>query len=225
MAKPVPGVRKSPKIKPGQFPTLLQYLRKSGQVHQISKAQLYKVRHLFVTKGWSASEIAEHMKLPPAVIERWVIAFSWVEERDRRLFSKLRSMKAMKEKASEFLDERHDRILGTIETVAERLLSKHMNDETELSPGELGILTTAIQKAAEMRREIHDKEGPTKRSHTVHEIKAPEMFKQLAEAVGSMALEHTKPAQLTHKKPKVTIKVADDLELENAAVEVDDEAE
>jgi len=217
MKKPVLEVVKSSKVKPGQ-PSLPEYIR-SGQVHQVSKNQLLRVRRLYVKKGWTPAEIAEKIKLPIAVVERWILAFSWTEERDRLLFNSFRSVKAIKDKTVGSLDERHDRILGTVETIIERLLTQQMNEEADLTPGELGIITKAIQTSASMRREIHQKEGTAKRSIT--EIQAPEMLKQIGEALYSMGLGNAKPAKIAHKKA-LTIKVAEDDEFEGEEVDADE---
>jgi len=179
---------------PGDFPNLLEYLEASGQVQKLSEARLLKVRHLYVTKGYSTARIAKKLGIPEANVHRWVIAFSWEEERDRRLFSRLRNVKDFRDNKSEYLDERHDRILGTAETIAEQILNKHIDKQIELDPSELKAVVDTVKNSVAMRREIHGKEGKVSVSKRTISLEAPGIMKQIAAAVADSAPEQVKPA-------------------------------
>lgn len=196
------------------FPSLLKYLKATGKIHSVTQAQLYKARHLFVSRGYSEQDVAESLELPESVIVKWVNAFQWSEDRDRILYRKLRSVRELSKKAAEVLDERHDRILSSVETLAERILAKSIDGEGEaLTPKDLKAVVDSLKTSAEMRRQIHKKEGPARRQ--VLSIEAPEVFKQVAAAVMSAA---TTQKQLSSSrgadKLEIQIKPAQDAEFD-----------
>lgn len=185
---------------PLKYDSLIEYLQDTGQLHKVTSAQLGKARHLFVTKQLNTSRVARMLKLPLAVIERWVVSFGWEEERDRRMFETWRKLnKGFRERQSAGLDERHNRIFGQIESVAEQLLQDHQNsyddpafEDKRLSAADLKSLTMSVHAAMECRRTIHNKRAPTSTVKVIHE--APELFDSIARAVVGATQEQLLPA-------------------------------
>lgn len=182
MKKRKPVKRASLAKKPGvKYKSLIEYFKEKGQLQNVERAQLYRARHLFVTKGWTIDRIATNLGLTPSIINRWVILFQWEEEKTKRLTELVVKANLFAGKRGVGLDERHDRLLGTIESIAEQMLQRHQDGDLELSPSDLQRLQNTIKGSMEGRRTIHRKEDPVKR--TVLQIEAPETFKNIAAAI------------------------------------------
>jgi len=188
MKKRKPVKRASLAKKPGaKYKSLIEYFRATGQIQNIERAQLYRAKHLFVTKNWTVEKIAKSLELSPSIIQRWVILFQWEEEKTKRLTELVVKANLFATKRGAGLDERHDRLLGTIESIAEQMLQRHQDGEDQLSPSDLQRLATTIRGSMDGRRTIHQKENPVKR--TILQIEAPETFKNVAAAIVT-ASEH-----------------------------------
>lgn len=230
MAKPKPVKVESTRADPGAFSTLLDYLKSNGQAHEIPRYQIRKARALFVIHSHKPKEIAKQLKVPVSEIERWALAFGWYEERDHRLFTKFRALHEMRSRNGANLDERHDRILGTLESVAEQVLQRHMDGEIELSPGDLRAISGVIKDATSGRRSVHNKEGTTTRK--IIELQAPSVFNNIAAAVMRAAKpEHIINATVSSPSgtkslpaPVDSISIARDAEYELEEEGDDDEA-
>ena len=146
---------KSPLV-PDRPPTLMAYFKRKGMLKETTSAQMYKARNMFISKGVSMPEIANELQIPIPILEQWSVIFNWQERRDERLFQAYRSIQTLARDKARFLDARHDRIGGTLETVVEQLLHQHMdpNDEFMLAPRDVKTLAAAIKDTQAIRRII-----------------------------------------------------------------------
>lgn len=179
MKKPVKG--DSPNKHPGNYRSLIDYLQATGLLHEIPRIKLRQARTLYVIRQLDAKAIARFLKVPLSEVERWIVSFAWTEERDRLLFAKFRRVREMQAAAGQSLDERHNRIFGTLESIAEQLLQRHMDGDIELTPQDLKSITSVVKDASAGRRLAHNKESSSTKK--VLEIQAPEVFKQVGAAV------------------------------------------
>lgn len=136
---------------PDNYPTLIRYLEATGRIKHTTYAVMMKARSLYL-RNVNVAEIAIELKLEPAVIDRWALCFSWDEERDRRVFEQFRKMRGAEKLYGEDVGKRHDRIAGSIEQVAERMLQQHANGNTVLSPRDVNTLASTIKSTQEIRR-------------------------------------------------------------------------
>jgi len=112
---------------------------------------MMKARSLYL-RSVNVEAIAVECHVETAVIDRWALCFSWDEERDRRLFEQFRKIRGAEKMYGEDLGKRHDRIAGSIEQVAERMLQQHANGKTTLTTGDLSKLSSVIKSTQEIRR-------------------------------------------------------------------------
>lgn len=141
-----------------EAPSLLAYYKSRGSIRETTRAQMYKARNLYITKGYNETQTAKAVGVPTSVVTRWVVLFDWQEERDAILFKHFRKAHNA-QRRSKNLDERHDRIAGTMEECVERLLHKHLDpkDEFTLGPKDMNGLARAIRELQGVRRIVHDK--------------------------------------------------------------------
>ena len=144
----MPAMRKDD---PDNYPSLLRYLQATGKVQHITQATLMKARNLYL-QGINSGEIAKQLFTKVEIVDRWALIFSWDEERDRRLFDQFRTIAGTDQIYGKNIAQRHDRVAGSIEQVAERLLQKHTNGEITLSTQDLGRLAATIKATQEIRR-------------------------------------------------------------------------
>jgi len=149
--------------RPENAPSLMSYYKVKGQLKETTTAEMYRARHLFITKALNSTEVAKQTKIPVQLIEQWVVLFDWQERRDKLLFQSYRKIHSLAKDKAQHIDARHDRIAGTMETLVERLLHDHMDPETEFSLDVKDIhgLARAMKELQGIRRIVHDK--PTQR--------------------------------------------------------------
>lgn len=149
-----------PQDRPENFPSILSWLNSTGNVDLTTKAELLKAKHMYI-RGDNAANIAKAVGHDVNVIERWALIFDWEEERDRRLYEKFRKVSGLRDRMSRSLGERHDRIAGSIEQCAERLLHQHQNSQEELAPRDLATIASTIKTTQEIRRTARGQSKPT----------------------------------------------------------------
>jgi len=140
-------------------PSLMSYYKRRGDLKQTTQAQMFKARHLFITKALNSHQVCKELKIPIQLVEQWVVCFDWQERRDRLLFLSYRRVHSLSKDRSKNIDQRHDRIAGTMETLIEQLMHDHMNPETDfaLGPKDINGLARAIRELQGIRRLVHDK--------------------------------------------------------------------
>lgn len=155
-SKGAPRIVKSPivdKSNPDNYPTLIRYLEANGKLRHTTYATMMKARNLYF-RGASTESIAHELRVEPAIIDRWVLCFSWDEERDRRLFEQFRKVNGVERMFGQDLGKRHERIAGTIEQIAERRLHQSANGKDPLSVKDLKGLTDVLKSTQEIRRTV-----------------------------------------------------------------------
>ena len=154
--KGAPRIVKSPIVdnsNPDNFPTLMRYLEANGKLRHTTYAVMIKARNLYL-RGGNTETIATELRIEPAIVDRWALCFSWDEERDRRLFEQFRSVSGVNELYGSNIGQRHDRIAGVIEQIAERRLQQHANGKGDLSVKDLKGLTDVIRSTQDIRRTV-----------------------------------------------------------------------
>lgn len=168
------------KHNPDRYASLIDFYEKTGRIHKTKMAQVYKARHLYIAKFYNAASVAKTIKVPLSVVERWIQVFGWDMERDRRLFVQFKKFNQLT-KTDQALDERHDRLFGSIESIAEEYLNKAQDEQGTLDMTALKNLTDILQKTMTARRTLRKVEDPAKR--VTHSIESPELFKSVMAAV------------------------------------------
>lgn len=136
---------------PDNYPTLMKFLEAKGRIKHVTSVTMMKARNMFL-QFTATEKIAAVLRIEPAVIERWALCFCWEEERDRRMFEQFRKVNGAKKIYSEDLAKRHERIAGSIEQTAERLLQQSANGKTTLSTKDLNTLASTIKSTQDIRR-------------------------------------------------------------------------
>lgn len=192
---------------PENYPTLLKYLEATGRVKHTTRAQMFRARHLFL-RGVNSVKIANELMLDPACIDRWALIFGWEEERDRRLFEQFRRFTGGGSKYGANLGERHDRIAGNIEQVAERILHQHQNGELNLSPRDLSVVASIIKTTQEIRRTARNENISKKEAEVTVNFNMPQAAERLSAALVD-AYNEPKPTLSYTKKKQITVEIGD----------------
>lgn len=144
--------------KPENAPSLMTYYQRRGSLKETTTAEMYKARHLFITKAFNSKEVAKQTQIPIQVIEQWIVLFDWQERRDKLLFQSYRKIHSLAKDKAGHINARHDRIAGTMETLVERCLHDHMDPAVDfvLAPKDIHTLARAIKELQGVRRIVHD---------------------------------------------------------------------
>lgn len=193
-----------PQDRPENFPTLIRYLEASGRVKHTSTLQMMRARHMYI-RGVAPERIADDLNLEPNVIERWALCFSWEEERDRRLFESFRKFSGGASRYGQNLGERHDRIAGSIEQVAERLLHQHQNGKISLDAKALSTIASTIKTTQDIRRVARGESTVEKQEKNVSiNVNMPQSLERIAAAMVD-AYDKPKLIPITTKQIAVEI--------------------
>lgn len=158
--------------RPDDFSSLTKYLERTNRIKHLTYAQQMRARHLYL-RGKNPRIVSEDTGLDCSVIERLVVINGWEEERDKRLFSHFRNINKLADRLAPNVDERHDRIAGTIETVAERILHAHFDGQT-VGINDLKRLAETLKTTVEIRRTIRGKKGTTNETTHTHRYELPD---------------------------------------------------
>ena len=145
--------------RPGDFSSLIKYLERTKKIKHLTFAQTMRARHLYL-QGKNAQVISEDTGLACSIIERLAVINGWEEIRDERLFNQFRNLNKLADRLAPNVDERHDRIAGTIETVAERILHAHF-DGQPIAINDLKRLAETLKTTVEIRRTVRGKKDST----------------------------------------------------------------
>lgn len=170
--------------KPDDYPTLLRYLQAKGRVRHVSYVHMMQARHLYF-QGMGSERISEMMDglVEPAIIDRWALMFAWDDERDRRLFDQFRRISGVDKPYTGDVKQRHERLAGSIEQYAERLLLQGQNGKKEVTARDLATLAGTISKTQEIRR-VANGEDVDKKQQTVDiNMRMPASIERLAGAI------------------------------------------
>ena len=195
-----------PQDRPENYPTLIRYLEATGRIRHTSVIQMARARHLYI-RGGNVRAIAEELKLEPSIVDRWANIFAWDEERDRRLFESFRKVASIDGKYGKNLGERHDRIAGSIEQVAERLLHQHQNGEIALDPRALATLASTIKQTQEIRRTARGESVKKEEKEVQINVNMPQSFERIAAA---MTDAYETPKLASVKTRQIQVKVGED---------------
>lgn len=135
---------------PDNFPSLLRYLQARGKIKHTSNVVMLKARNLYFNHK-SPERIAKILNIDINIVDKWVLVFGWDDERDRRLFNQFRQVSDVDRMYGKDCSVKHDRIAGSIESMAERLLQRNDEGET-LTPRDLNTLANTIKSTQEIRR-------------------------------------------------------------------------
>jgi len=176
-------------LDPASVPSLQAYFKKQGKLTETNTAQLYKARHLYVTRCVPPSEISKSCGIPFALVERWVIIFDWEERRDKLLYKRYKTIQGLDQATrSKNMDERHDRIATTLEGTIETVLHKSSDpdDEFELQPKDIVQLARALKDMQGVRRVVHNK--PTQKVDVQKKITLDTegSFNNMRDAIGGL---------------------------------------
>lgn len=165
-------------VEPGEeksqsYPTLLKVLEKEKGLKHTTQAQVMKARHLYVTMNRSVKQTAKVVQVDHKIVERWIMAFGWEEERDRRLFEQFKKISGHRDYMSPHTDQRHDRLAGTLEGVMERMLQDHADEKIDLTAKDLSTMASTLKQTMEIRRTLRNKSGPVEKkelqvTHDLH---------------------------------------------------------
>ena len=128
---------------PDNYPTLARYLEATGRIQHTTYAVMAKAKNLFL-RFTDVKQIAVSLCVEPAIIDRWVLCFSWDELRDKMMFEHYRKISGVKKMYGADVGKRHDRIAGGIEAVAERLLQRSSEGNDTLNPRDLNTIANTI---------------------------------------------------------------------------------
>jgi hypothetical protein len=147
----------------------------------------------------SPPTIEKDTGLQCSVIERLAVINGWEEERDKRLFANFRTINKLAEKVAPNVDERHDRIAGTIEQAIERILHGHFDGQA-VAVNDLKRMSEVLKTTVEIRRTIRGKKGTTSEVVNTHRFEVPDegATDQLARAL-THALGSSKDAEFEVK--------------------------
>lgn len=174
------------KSNPDNFPSLIKYLEANGKIKHTSYAVMLKARNMFL-KCVSPERICKILDLSADILDRWILCFSWEEERDRRMFEQFRKVSGVNKMYGDDIGKRHDRIAGTIEQVAERLLQKHANGLILLSTQDLARLTSVVKATQDIRRTARNESDVKKSENNVNvNFNIPHSMERIASALVDM---------------------------------------
>lgn len=134
---------------PDNYPTVTAYLQATGRLTQTSNLVKMKARSLFY-QYVDVEAIAVELCVEVGVIDRWSLIFGWEEERDAIVFEQFRKVGGVKELYGSDVGKRHDRIAGSIEQMAERLLNK--SRDGSMNARDLKTLASIIESTQTIRR-------------------------------------------------------------------------
>lgn len=191
--------------RPEDYKSLLHYLESKGRVKVTEYGQMMKARNLYVTKGMGVRETATKCRVDEAILERWIMLFGWEEERDKRIFNSFRKLAGFRERMSPHVDQRHDRLAGTIESVAERMLQAHQDGTSSLSTKDLSTLASVLKSTMDIRRVVRNKSNPADRKEVDVRLSMPENIENVAHMIQSLAQE---PRQIEAPKRRNQLEVS-----------------
>lgn len=165
---------------------------------------------MFVNRGLNVHHIAQALGEKPAIIQRWVVTFDWEEERERKIFDQFRKLSKFR-KSSKSLDERHDRIAGSIESILESMLNDYHNGKVELSPKDLRQLVAILKDTQTIRRTAAGLTTESKENRVKISLDTPESIKAAQEAIVDLV---GGPSRLKVEEKKVDLLPAQDVEYE-----------
>lgn len=172
------------KDNPDNYPTLVRYMEATGRLKHVTSAKMLKARHLYL-RCTSVEAIAHELNIEPAIVDRWALVFSWDDERDRRLYAQFRKLNTTGAFGGD-LAKRHERIAGTIEQVAERLLEQQANGKIKLSAKDLSTLATTLKSTQEIRKTARGQNVDRKENNVNINVNVPGNFDKIAGALVDM---------------------------------------
>lgn len=102
------------------------------------------------------------------------------------------------------LGERHDRIAGTIESIAERLLHRHQNGELTLGVKDLSSISGIIKATQEIRRVSRNENADKSEKNVNVNFNFPAAVERIAEAL--VDVDHRpQPKRIASKQIAVEI--------------------
>jgi len=172
----------APPERPENYPSLMRYLEASGKIKHVSYITMMKARHLFI-RGGNTTAIAAELKVEPATLMRWITIFGWEELRDKMQFEAYRKISGLREKYTQNIGERHDRIAGSIEQVAEQMLNDVHNGKMQMTPKDLSVLAATVKSTQEIRRVVRGENIDKKENRVDINVNLPASMERLANAV------------------------------------------
>lgn len=196
------------KSNPDNYPTLIRFLEATGRIKHTSYVTLMKARNLFL-RHVSVDKIAVQLNVEPSIIDRWALCFSWDEERDRRMFEQFRKVSGVNKMYGEDLAKRHDRIAGSIEQTAERLLQRNADGGgTTLSVRDLSGLASTIKATQEIRRTSRGENVKKNENNVSIQIGVPANLERLA---GALVDAYDRPKLIQAQTRTIAIGVEDSI--------------
>ena len=202
---------------PDNYPSLIKYLEAKGKIKHNTYALMLKARNMYLT-GSSVDAVAKHLSIDINIVDRWVLLFSWSEERDRRLFEKFKSITGASQFLAEDLNRKHDKIAGSIEQVVERFLQRTSDGKETLTPKELSSITSILKATQEIRNTAR---GVTKKGNSAElnvNVRIPAAMEKVASAMVD-AFERPKLAKYKTRTIAVGTEdqITQDVELEETS--------
>lgn len=192
---------------PEDYPSLIKYLEASGRIKHITTAVMLKAKNLFL-RFVAVERIAAKLGIEPSIIDRWALCFSWEELRDQRLFAQFQKINGARALYTENLGQRHERIAGSIEQVAERMLQQQADGKASISVNDLKGLTSVIKSTQEIRR-VARGVNVEKSEKNVHiQVSVPGNVEKLASALADV---YDRPKLVSAKTKTIAIGVEDSI--------------
>lgn len=194
---------------PENFATIARYLEAHGKVKHLSYAQQLKARSMFI-RGKSIMDICEATELQPHMVDRLSVINGWEEERDKRLLSSFRRINGLAKRLAPDVDERHDRIAGSIEAISERLIHQHQDGGLSLCPADIKRLAEVLKTTVDIRRTIRGQKGSTHETKHTHRLELPDEIEaeKLATAL-SAVISGRPPKQLAASTKRVEVEIGE----------------
>jgi len=167
---------------PESYPSLIKYLEATGKVKHNSYAVMLKARNMYL-RCVNTEKIALELHVEPSVIDRWILCFSWDEDRDKRQFEQFRKIAGASQMMKADVGQRHDRIAGSIEQVAERLLQQHQDGKLILTTRDLSTLASMLKSTQEVRRVVRGQNVDKKEQNLTVNINHHSVLDKLAAAL------------------------------------------
>jgi len=195
--------------RPDDYPTIAAYLQSQGHVKHLTYTQQLKARRMFI-QGKSIPEIVQQTDLEPHMIDRLSVINGWEEERDKRLLASFQKINSLTRRLSPDVDERHDRIAGSIESAAERLLHAHQDGQCSMDPADIKRIADILKTTVDIRRTIRGQKGSTHETKHVHELQLPDDVEaeKLATAL-SAVINNKAPARLASSPRRLDVSIGD----------------
>lgn len=192
----------------GEHSTLLAQLESEGRVQRTTTVQLYKARHLFLARN-PVALIAKKMNLQVSQIEYWVMAFGWQEILEKKQFAVFQKVSGLRDQFSPNTEKRHDRLAGTIESCAERLLQAHQDGDEVLTTKDLQTLAGTVKTTMDIRRTVRGQGGPSSKAevNVTHSLNMPASMDRLANALSDAAVP-TRELNIIDDAPPRRLEVA-----------------